>query len=74
MDHTHTRTRSKPSRMTVAEAARIIGVCPQTVRNLAHAGKLSWFWGNGTERPSGLVASSVSRFLRGCEGRGRVRV
>ena len=77
MDHT-SETSSEggavagaPLRMTVAEAARRIGVCQQTVRNYAHAGRLKWFWGNGTRRPSGLLASSVEAFVRSAEGRCR---
>ena len=57
-----------PLRMTVAEAARRIGVCRQTVRNYANAGRLKWFWGNGTRRPSGLLAASVEAFARSAGG------
>jgi len=49
-------------RMSVADAARRLGVCTKTVRSLAHAGRLEWFWGNGSVRPSGLMAASVLNF------------
>ena len=52
-------------RMSVTDAAKRLGVCRQTVRNLAHEGKLQWFWGGGSIRPSGVVAKSVEEF-RGC--------
>ena len=51
-------------RMSVADAARRLGVCAKTVRSLAHAGRLEWFWGNGSVRPSGVIAASVLSFAR----------
>lgn len=57
------REQSATVRMSVNEAARRLGVCRQTVRNLAHGGKLQWFWGGGSIRPSGVVARSVEDFM-----------
>lgn len=66
-DHSHTGAIvsrvSSPVRMSVAEAATRIGVCEQTVRNMANAGQLAWFWGSGTIRPSGVIAQSVEDFI-----------
>lgn len=54
---------NKTVRMSVAEAAEMIGVCEQTVRNMANAGIIAWFWGSGKIRPSGVMASSVRDFI-----------
>ena len=54
---------SLPVRMSVAEAATRLGVCQQTVRNMANAGQIAWFWGSGRIRPSGLIAQSVEDFI-----------
>lgn len=51
-------------RMSVADAARRLGVCAKTVRSLAHAGRIEWFWGNGSVRPSGVIAASVLSFAK----------
>ena len=66
-DHSQSEVRvsrgSSPVRMSVADAATRIGVCEQTVRNMANAGQLAWFWGSGTIRPSGVIAQSVEDFI-----------
>ena len=55
-------------RMSVADAARMLGVCRKTVRSLAHAGRIEWFWGNGIVRPSGVMAASVIEFAQSRKG------
>ena len=57
-------TSQSSARMPVAVAARLLGVCEQTVRNMASIGRLTWFYGSGSVRPSGLVAASVYAFIR----------
>ncbi len=70
----HSSSSRKGMRMSVSDAAALLGVCPQTVRNLAHAGRIKWFWGAGCERPSGVVSDSVASFAACGKGRARRNV
>ena len=63
-------TRREPTietfkKVSVAEAARRLGMCKQTVRNMANSGKIKWAWGNGPERPCGIIWQSVEDYING---------
>lgn len=53
------------AKISVAEAARRMGVCESTVRNMANSGKIKWAWGNGNKRPHGIIWQSVVDYVEG---------